>query len=104
MILAGENGAVPFQCRQHLRNCNGSNDLAEGERGGEQSRVRQSADVETEGGGRSGDGGGEGIGDVELGFPIRQPLQRRSVVVVGHALTSKKVESFLQPKLERVAR
>ncbi|KAI4339791.1 hypothetical protein MLD38_024694 [Melastoma candidum] len=104
MILAGENGAVPFQRHQHLCNCNGSNGLAEDEREAEQSRVRESSDVEMEGGGRSGDGGGEGISDVDLRFPIRQPLQRRSVVVVGHALTSKKVESFLQPKLERVAR
>ncbi|XP_024026611.1 inositol-tetrakisphosphate 1-kinase 3 isoform X1 [Morus notabilis] len=32
------------------------------------------------------------------------PLHKRSVVVVGYALTSKKTKSFLQPKLEGLAR
>lgn len=35
------------------------------------------------------------------GFPQAQPGK---VVVVGYALTSKKVKSFLQPKLESLAR
>ncbi|OWM80586.1 hypothetical protein CDL15_Pgr006616 [Punica granatum] len=35
-----------------------------------------------------------------LGFPIQQ----RKLVVVGYALTSKKTKSFLQPKLEGLAR
>lgn len=36
-----------------------------------------------------------------LGFP---PQQRKSVVVVGYALTSKKTKSFLQPQFEGLAR
>jgi inositol-1,3,4-trisphosphate 5/6-kinase/inositol-tetrakisphosphate 1-kinase len=32
------------------------------------------------------------------------PQQLRKVVVVGYALTSKKTKSFLQPKLEGLAR
>lgn len=35
------------------------------------------------------------------GFPPPPPMK---VVVVGYALTSKKVKSFLQPKFERLAR
>lgn len=35
------------------------------------------------------------------GFPQTQPMK---VVVVGYALTSKKTKSFLQPKLEGLAR
>lgn len=34
---------------------------------------------------------------------VGSPLQSRKVVVVGYALTSKKTESFLQPKLKGLA-
>lgn len=34
----------------------------------------------------------------------RNPSPHKKLVVVGYALTSKKVKSFLQPKFERVAR
>lgn len=37
---------------------------------------------------------------LRLGFP----LQQRKLVVVGYALTSKKIKSFMQPKLEGLAR
>lgn len=35
---------------------------------------------------------------------ISFPQQQKKLVVVGYALTSKKTKSFLQPKLEGVAR
>ncbi|CAM8936534.1 hypothetical protein QQ045_012492 [Rhodiola kirilowii] len=38
------------------------------------------------------------------GAGLPQPATIKRVVVVGYALTSKKIKSFLQPKLERLAR
>ena len=60
---------------------------------------------------RNGDGGEEEEeGDVNMGQNQRCqvlnsgfPSQNR-LVVVGYALTSKKIKSFLQPKLEGLAR
>ncbi|XP_065881451.1 inositol-tetrakisphosphate 1-kinase 3 [Euphorbia lathyris] len=43
------------------------------------------------------------ISSIEVGFPSPCHLQRK-IVVVGYALTSKKIKSFLQPKLEGLAR
>ncbi|WCJ35630.1 Inositol-tetrakisphosphate 1-kinase 1 [Euphorbia peplus] len=40
---------------------------------------------------------------IEIGFPSPRHLQSE-IVVVGYALTSKKIKSFLQPKLEGLAR
>lgn len=54
----------------------------------------------------------EGGGVEEHGEVEEQKMQRKftvvpalnAAVVVGYALTSKKIKSFLQPKLERLAR
>lgn len=47
----------------------------------------------------------EVISSIEAGFlpPPSRSLQRK-LVIVGYALTSKKIKSFLQPKLEGLAR
>lgn len=67
------------------------------------------------GGGSSGREWAEGPGKMRFNGEIayrseeekeneRGPLQQQHKLVVGYALTSKKVKSFLQPKLEGLAR
>ncbi|KAI4366509.1 hypothetical protein MLD38_022380 [Melastoma candidum] len=112
MILAEENGAVPLPLplpspltyHQHHRNCGGNDFVVEEEEPG---RGRGAEGMDGEGigrGGREGERIDDEYGAMELGSPIRQPPLQSRFVVVGYALTTKKVESFLQPKLQSLAR
>lgn len=103
MILAEDNRAVPLPYHQHRR-------LVMEEEEEEEERRRELVNEEMDREGIGGDGcEGEGIDDeiraMELGSPIlRKLLPQCKSVVVGYALTTKKVKSFLQPKLEYLAR